>query len=230
MVCTARQQHSKKRAKARRSWLRGSSGAGQSRREAWTRPLRRLRRALASSRSLIDWTWSVIATSDEVGNERPIAATQDLQRALRWLRTAQTDLNRAARGLRDTTESIAVAPERAGGVPEMLIYATSEWIMLAADLTMAMNRLCELHDDILGALVEGEIVPEQEWRLFRQRVIPAPRVNPVRTFLLVRRSSARDRISSVSVRRRRPAAMPTADAPRKISRGRAPPPSSACLL
>jgi hypothetical protein len=230
MVRTARQQHSRKRAKARRRWLRGSSGAGQSRREAWTRPLRRLRRAIASSRSLIDWTWRVIEDSDQSGNDRPIGASQDLQRAMRWLRTAQADLARAARGLRETNESIATAPERADAVPEMLIFATSEWILMATNLAMAMNRISELHHDLLEAMVNGDIVPELEWRPFRQRIIAAPRVNPVRAFLLIRRSSARDRISSVSVRRQRPAALPTADAPRKISRGRSPPPSSTCLL
>jgi hypothetical protein len=178
---------------------------------------------------LIDSSWRVIHDSDETGNDRPVAASQDLHRAMRWLRTAHAGLARAARGLRDTNESIALAPGRADGVPEILICATSEWIMVAADLTMALNQLTALDDDLREALLHGELVPEQEWRLFRRRVITAPRINPVRAFLRVRRSAAHDRISTIPVRRQRTVPRATTDAPRRISRGRAPPPS-ACLL
>jgi hypothetical protein len=198
---------------------------GRTPRLPWTRPLRRLRRAIRSSQGLIDSTRRVIETSEELGAVRPVRTSRDLQRAAAWLADALRRLGRVPEGLREVSDCILLAPELAGGVPAMLLEATSHWISAASAVDEASDELEQLGEQLLELMKSGAVVPEREWRSvhYRLRVKVVPRVDPIRAFLRVRRSSALDRISSIPVRRRRTAPTAVADAPRTISRGRAPP-------
>jgi len=130
----------------------------------------------------------------------------------------------------ETSESMRLEPERACGAPRLLIDATARWVLVAVALDNTSAQLLSLQEGVLEGLCSGEITPEAEATKRLPRIVVTPRVISARDFLLCRRSSARDRIASIPARRRRTACRATTDAPRRISRGRAPPLSSTCLL
>jgi hypothetical protein len=139
-------------------------------------------------------------------------------------------LARAVHCVGETTEALRLEPERASGAPPLLIDATARWIRAAVALDHTSAQLLSVQEGILAGLCSGELTPEAEAAKRLPRITVTPRVISAREFLLCRRSSARDRIATIPARRRRTACRATTDAPRRISRGRAPPLSSTCLL
>jgi hypothetical protein len=137
---------------------------------------------------------------------------------------------RAARGLCETTDSMKLEPERLAGAPRLLTDATVRWLQTAKALAETSDQLFTFHENLLEGVRSGELAPEVETPRRLPRIVTIPRLIFARDFLLCRRSSAHDRISTIPARRRRTACRAAADAPRRISRGRAPPLVSNCLL
>jgi hypothetical protein len=222
-----RQQHSRKHAKvARRKCV-----AGRTPPERWVHPLRRVRRVVASSQRLIDDARRAIG-SQNLSALRLVRCTRDLSRARRGLDLAAERLGRAVCVLREVTDSMVGAPACSDAAARTLAVATSTWLEVTKDLNRASNMLDGMHELLVNCMQIGVITVVPEWEptpVRRIRVIPPPRTDSVRWFLIVRLASARDRISSVPVRRPRPVAIAIADAPRLISRGRAPPSISSLL-
>jgi hypothetical protein len=196
------------------------------RRQPWTRPLRRLRRAIDKSRQLIERSRQVVEESarstaaDRRG--RAVRMSRDFHRASGWLVDAVQRLQRAAGDLGETNESMLLAVERAGRVPGLLMEATGRWVETARELALVSNQLEELHGLPFDSIENFIPVPGRTDD-GRPRIIVTPRIIWARPFLLLRRSRMRDRVLSVYVRRRRTRPRLAADAPRSISRGRAPP-------
>jgi hypothetical protein len=202
----------------------------RARRPLWVAPLRRLNRAVASSLRMVDSTRAAIERASSRVARSPIRTTRDLQRLSARLTGATARLARAVRGVGETAESLRLEPERAREAPRLLIDATTRWLVVAVALDNASAQLLSVQEGVLEGLCSGELTPEAGATKRLPRIIVTPRVISAREFLLCRRSSARDRIASIPARRRRTACRATTDAPRRISRGRAPPLSSTCVL
>jgi hypothetical protein len=205
-------------------------GVRRARRPLWVARLRRLNRAVAASSRMIDSTMEAIERASGHAAECPVRTTRELQRLSRRLSGASLRLSQAVRAMGDTSESMLREPERAGGAPRLLIDATARWARAALALDHTSAQLLSLQEEVLEGLCSGEIIPESDGTKRLPRIVVTPRIISAREFLLCRRKSARDRIASIPARRRRTACRATTDAPRRISRGRAPPLSSTCLL
>jgi hypothetical protein len=222
-----RQQHSRKHAKA----ARHKCAVGRTPPERWVHPLRRLRRVIASSQRLIDETRRVIG-SQNLSGLRLVRCEREINGARRCLDLAAERLGRAVCVLRAVTDSMVAAPTCSDPARRTLTAVTSSWLEATRDLNWASDLLDGLPEFLVNCMQIGAITVVPEWQpapVRRIRVIPPPRTDSVRWFLIVRLLSARDRISSVPVRRPRPVAIAIADAPRLISRGRAPPALSPLL-
>ncbi|HEX6160777.1 MAG TPA: hypothetical protein VF111_11465 [Thermoanaerobaculia bacterium] len=204
--------------------------ARRAQRQPWVGPLRRLNRALAASRRMIDSTTDGIVAACDRAISCPVRTTRDLHRLSGRLIDATKRLERAARGLGETSVAVLRAPEQAGQVPRLLFEATQRWGGTAALLADVSEHLFALQEAVLHELEVGHLVPEPQQPKRRPRIATAPRINPAREFLLCRRARAHDRVASIPARRRRTACPATTEAPRRICRGRAPPVVSNCLL
>jgi hypothetical protein len=200
------------------------------RRPEWAARLRRLNRALASSWRVIDETMHAFERAAERAERTPLRTSRDLLRLGARLARASNGLMRAVRGLSDTTDSLMRAPEPVANAPLLLTEATVRWIRTAQALADSSSSLFDFHEDLLKSVRSGELVPEAETPRRRPRIVGIQHLISARDFLLCRRSSAHDRIATIPARRRRTACPATADAPPRISRGRAPPSFSNCLL
>lgn len=174
---------------------------------------------------------SLVTVTESLGHaaQCPARTSRDLHRASGRLIGASIRLQRAARSLRDTARCAAGDDGVAVEVPLLLRAATQRWMAAWQFLEATQEQLFLLHEGLVEGLETGELVPEPE-KPARRRFVIAPHIVYAREFLQCRRTTARDRISSVPIRRRRPRCRATADAPRRICRGRAPPSLSTCLL
>lgn len=205
-------------------------GVRRARRPLWLSRLRVLNRALAASRRTIDSTWEAVERASGRAADCPVRTTRDIQRLARRLSGAMRRLEQAAQSFSETTQSVVLEPEGIADAPRLLTEATGRWLLTAIALDDTSSQLCILQQDLLEDLLSGAIVPEEEQPKRLPRIAAVPRLISARDFLLCRRKSAHDRIASIPERRRRTACRPAADAPRRISRGRAPPLVSNCLL
>ena len=219
-----------KRAKnSRREGLR-SCGLRRERRQSWIRPYRRTRRAIDVSLRLIESAGRVIDACDNLAADHPLLVTRQLQRVYGWLDEVNQQLGHGVEGLRATTDHVALAPAYAADAPRLLIDATVRWIGAAAKLAALSDRL-DGSWDALVAYVKGGKAPLDLSELFRK---PGPA--PKRICFVVRRPSLKflscesRRVFCIHVRRQRSARLTVAEAPRRISRGRAPPSVSTCSL
>jgi hypothetical protein len=208
---------------SRRNSSSASSRHANHSRRGWIRPLRRARRAIDASLRRIDCSCRVIDASERFGGRRPVQAADQLQRVFHWLADAATQLDRAQIRLRDTSECIESAPECAAGAPLPMMSAILHWIDAAGRLTAVSERL---GDTSTGLVAVAKVAQPSDFR----PVIAAPRPAAARWFLWYCPSHPSDRIRVLLKRRRRSAPALVADAPRRISRGRAPPFVSICLL
>jgi hypothetical protein len=210
---------------SRRAALRWREIA-QEPRLTWRRPLRRVQRALDSSFRLIDSSRRVIDASERfaAGSSLRTAARQ-LQRVSEWIDDASEQLGRAVRGLRQTTDSVARAPEQGAAAPALLIETARRWVDAAATLAALSDRLEETFARLRAAAERGILIVDRpESAPQSQPRFTAPRPAS-------RRSCAGDRLTTSSIRRPWPApASRAVDAARRISRGRAPPFGSTCPL
>lgn len=229
MTRAKQRQHSRKDANRACHQETRPPAAGQRQKQPrWVRPLRRLHRDLDCSLKLLHSTWQAISAATTT---RPLRTSRRLHRASFGLLDAQAHISHAAQCLDAITESARQAPESAADVPWLLLEATQRWVNLAGELAVMSEHLFGIHTEIADGLKTGELVPEPvEPSARRPRIIVIPRIIFARAFLRHRRKSALDRIASVPVRRRPAARIASTEAPRQISRGRAPPSHSTCLL
>jgi hypothetical protein len=182
-----------------------------------------VRRAIDASLRRIEGSCRLIEASERFGGRRPLQAADQLQRASGWLADAATQLQRAQVLLNDTTRCMESAPERAAGAPVPVMKAILHWIDAAGRLTAVSDHLQDTSTRLVASANTAQ--PSD----FRPVIVP-PRPAAARWFLQYCPSRPGDRIQQLLNRRRRSAPVAVADAPRRVSRGRAPPFVSTCLL
>jgi hypothetical protein len=197
------------------------------RRESWIRPYRRIRRNIVASRRLIESARRIIDTCEKSAAEHPLRASRQLQGVWGRLGRALARLERGAEGMRETNDHIARSPESAGDAPALMIHAITQWTGAATTIAALFDQL----DDDRAALLDyvkgaGACLDLDE--LFKSGG-PAPRLITRRT-LPATLFSERSRVFCIHVRRKRSARLTVVEAPRRIFRGRAPPPVSTCSL
>ena len=197
------------------------------RRESWIRPYRRTRRAIVASLRLIDSSRRITDTCERSAAGHPLRASRQLEHVWRRLGRALARLERGAAGLRETNDCIALSAEYAGDAPGLMINAITRWAGAATTIAALFNQL----DDDRAALVDyvkgaGACLDLEE--LFKNGS-PAPRLITSRS-LSGTLFSERSRTFCIHVRRQRSARLTVVEAPRRIFRGRAPPPVSTCSL
>jgi hypothetical protein len=197
------------------------------RRESWVRPYRRMRRAIVASRRLIDSSRRIIDRCERSAADHPLRANRQLQGVWDRLGKALARLERGAAGMKEANDRIVLAPECAGDAPPLMIHAIVHWTAAAATIAALFDQV----DDDRAALLEyvkgaGACLDFDE--LFKSGG-PAPRLLTRRT-LPATLFSERSRVFCIHVRRKRSARLTVVEAPRRIFRGRAPPPVSTCSL
>ena len=197
------------------------------RRESWTRPYRRLRRSIVASRRLIDSSRRIIDTCERSAAEHPLRAHRQLDGVWGRLGRAIARLERGAAGMREANDRVAKSREYTGDAPRLLIDALARWAGAATTIAALLEQL----DDDRAALLEyvkgaGACLDLDE--LFESGG-PAPRPLTRRT-LPATLFSERSRVFCIHVRRKRSARLTVVEAPKRIFRGRAPPPVSTCSL
>jgi hypothetical protein len=197
------------------------------RRESWIRPYRRLRRSIVASRRLIDSSRRIIDRCERSAAEHPLRASRQLQVVGGRLGRAFVRLHGGVKSLSDANDRIALAPQYALDAPPLMIQAVTQWTGAATTLTALFHQLDDDHAALLE-YVKGAGACLDLDELFKSGG-PAPR-------LLTRRSlpatlfSERSRVFCIHVRRKRSARLTVVEAPKRIFRGRAPPPVSTCSL
>jgi len=164
----------------------------------------------------------MIEATSRFAAQRPFYATVRLLRVGRWIARATAQLARAQSRLHDTTESIERAPHEGWGAPEQVFEATQQWIVAASRLAVTSELLNALMAEVLQYAKEGVVDPRP--------VVAPPRPAAARWYLRYCPPPPSNRIRILLQRRRRPACTAPADAPRRVSRGRAPPFVSTCPL
>jgi hypothetical protein len=197
------------------------------RRESWIHPYRRVRQSIVASRRLIESSRRIIDTCERTAAEHPLRAHRKLQNVWGRLGRALARLERGAAGMRETNERIALAPECAGDAPRLMIHAIVHWTGAATTIAALFDQV----DDDRAALLEyvkgaGACLDFDE--LFKSGG-PAPKLLTRRT-LPATLFSERSRVFCIHVRRKRSARLTVVEAPKRIFRGRAPPPVSTCSL
>lgn len=167
----------------------------------------------------------IIDECETLAVEHPILATHKMQRASGLLVEAAERLEHSTVFMSETNARIAEAPVDAGDAPARMIAAMERWIEAARQLAMLSNRFDETFAE-LKAYVKGGTAPLDLSELLRRRTHPVPVLarHPAPRVL----SLENDRIFCIHVRRQRPARLAVAEAPRRVSRGRAPPLVSTC--
>src|SRR5215203_215527 len=224
MTRAKQRQHSRKDAnRARRE--KGPLDASRPKPQRWMHSVDRLHRHLDSVALLLHTTWLAMIDSTDTAEARPIATSRKLHRLSCRVQDAHAHLCSASRDLDAIAESASRAPELAAEVPMLLMEAAERWVDTARQIALTSNDLFGFHEEVLDGLRTGELVAEPATAR-RPRIVVIPRLISARAFLLHRRKSALDRIASVPARRPPAARIASTDAPRRISRGRAPPSDS----
>jgi len=202
----------------------------QRRRPEWSRSLRRANQQIDSSVRLMYQSTVALDRAEHCRPSRLIPAARRLLRLPRQLGTAQAMLDRAVLRLQGVRDLTALEPHCAAGAREELTRAAARWIQASAILLLLSERACQTLVQVREALDAAPEPDDAELTDGSDRPpIPHPYLDRLlRSFLRRRRSRARERLRPW--RRRRSAPLRTTDAPRRISRGRAPPLSSTCPL
>jgi hypothetical protein len=224
------QQTRSRKDSGRRAKRMPRRGTRRGRRPEWVGRLRRFKRVLAASWRIMHVTLNAADRVADRAARCPIRTSRDLQRLEAHLLGASARLRRALRVFEETKDSMLRESECPADAPWLLTEATVRWLVTAQALAASADELFALHEKLLEDVRSGLLTPEAETPRRRPRIITVQHLISARDFLLCRRSSAHDRIASIPARRRRTSARPAADAPRRISRGRAPPLVSNCPL
>ena len=172
------------------------------------RPVRGARRALRSCERLIEDIRRVLWISGRFGTARPIRAQHHFLRAGTWLVQGSEQIGRAVAYLKLATGLVAAAPSESAGAPEAILDTTRHLIAVSRTLFALSERLSATSRRLTeAAIVVGHGAPPP----------PPPRPAPPRRFLVRRPEPI------TMQRRERPPPSTQVDAPRRVSRGRAPP-------
>ncbi len=196
-------------------------------RESWRRLFQRAKRNLRSADGFIGMARQIIERCETIAVEHPIRAIHDMQRVTGLLVDATERFGRVLDCICETHDRIAEAPGEAGDAPARMIADLQRWIETGAKLALLGNRFDESFAELIDYVQSGN-APLDLSELLKRRIHPVP--------VLARHPSPRvlsienDRICRIHVRRQRSVRVTVAEAPRRVSRGRAPPLVSICTL
>ena len=196
-------------------------------REAWRRLFQRGRRNLQSAEGFIGMARQIIDVCETIALEHPIKAVHEMYRVTGLLAEAADRLDRLGKCIRDTYDRIAEAPAYAGDAPARMIADLQSWIETGTKLALLGNRFDKSFAELIEYAQSGN-APLDMSELIKRRVHPVPVLarHPAPKVLSVEN----DHIFRIHVRRQRPSSLAVAEAPKRVSRGRAPPLVSTCSL
>jgi len=196
-------------------------------RESWRRLFHRGRQNLRSAEGFIGMARQIIDVCETIALEHPIKAVHDMHRVTGLLVEAADRLDRLGKCIRETYDRIAEAPAYAGDAPARMIADMQSWVETGTELALLGNRFDKSFAELIEYAQSGN-APLDMSELLKRRVHPIPVLarHPRPRVLSVEN----DRIFRIHVRRQRPSILAVAEAPKRVSRGRAPPPVSICSL
>ena len=196
-------------------------------RESWRRLFQRGRRNLQSAEGFIGMARQIIERCETIAVEHPIKAVHDMHRVTGLLVEAADRLDRLSKCIRQTYDRVAEAPAYAGDAPARMIADMQSWIDTGTRLALLGNRFDKSFAELIDYAQSGN-APLDMSELIKRRVHPIPVLakHPRPKVLSVEN----DRIFRIHVRRQRPSSLAVAEAPKRVCRGRAPPPVSICSL
>ncbi len=212
--------------KSRRAGVR-SRGLRLKGRESWRRLFQRGRRNLRSAEGFISMARQIIDVCETIALEHPIKAVHDMYRVTGLLVEATERFGRVLECICETHDRIAEAPGQCGDAPTRMIADLQSWIQTGTKLALLGNRFDKSFAELIEYAQSGN-APLDMSELLKRRVHPVP--------VLARHPSPRvlsienDRICCIHVRRQRSVPVTVAEAPKRVSRGRAPPLVSTCSL
>src|ERR1700760_1320658 len=196
-------------------------------RESWRRLFQRGKRNLRSAEGFISMARQIIDVCEAIAIEHPLKAVQEMQRVTGLLVEASERFGRVLDCICETRDRIAEAPEEAGDAPARMIADTQRLIASGTELALLGNRFDQSFAALIDYVRSGK-APLDLSELLRRRVHPVPVLarHPAPKAL----SIENDRIFCIHVRRQRSVLVTVADAPKWVSRGRAPPLVATCPL
>ncbi len=204
-----------------------SRGSRLKGRESWRRLFQRGRRNLESAQGFIGMARQIIDVCETIALEHPIKAIHDMQRVTGLLVEAADRLARLGKCISETYDRIAEAPLECGDAPARMITDMQSWIETGTKLALLGNRFDKSFAELIDYAQSGN-APLDMSELLKRRVHPVPVLarHPAPRVL----SIENDRIFRIHVRRQRPGRLTVAEAPTRVSRGRAPPLVPTCSL
>jgi hypothetical protein len=196
-------------------------------RESWHRLFQRGRRNRRSAEGFIGMARRIIERCETIAVEHPIRAVHDMCRVAGLLADAADRLARFSKCISETYDRIAEAPGQCSDAPARMIADLRSWIETGTKLALLGNRFDKSFAELIDYAKSGN-APLDLSELLKRRVHPVPVLarHPAPRVL----SIENDRIFRIHVRRQRPSRLAVAEAPKRVSRGRAPPPDSICSL
>jgi hypothetical protein len=169
----------------------------------------------------------IIERCETIALEHPIKAVHEMHRVTGLLVEAADRLARLGNCIRETYDRIAETPAYAGDAPARMIADMQNWIETGTRLALLGNLFDKSFAELIEYAQSGN-APLDMSELLKKRVHPVPVLarHPAPRVL----SIENDRIFRIHVRRRRRARLAVAEAPTRVSRGRAPPLVSTCSL
>ncbi len=212
--------------KSRRARVR-SRGSRVKGRESWHRLFQRGRRNLRSAEGFIGMARQIIERCETIALEHPIKAVHDMYRVTGLLVEATKRFGRVLECICETYDRIAEAPGECVDAPALMIADMQSWIETGTKLALLGNRFDKSFAELIEHVQSGN-APLDMSELHKRRVHPVPVLarHPAPKVLSVEN----DRIFRIHVRRQRPTRLAVAEAPTRVSRGRAPPLVSTCPL
>ncbi|HXA20220.1 MAG TPA: hypothetical protein VN380_24795 [Thermoanaerobaculia bacterium] len=204
-----------------------SAGVRLKGRESWRRLFQRGKRNLRSAEGFIGMARQIIDVCETIAAEHPIKAIHDMQRVTGLLVEAADRLDRLGKCICATYDRIAEAPAYAGDAPARMIADLQSWIETGTKLVLLGNRFDKSFAELIEYAQSGN-APLDMSELLKRRVHPVPVLarHPAPKVL----SIENDRIFCIHLRRQRSLLVTVAEAPKRVSRGRAPPLVSTCSL
>jgi hypothetical protein len=196
-------------------------------RESWRRLFQRGRRNLRSAEGFIGMARQIIDACETIARQHPIQAVHDMYQVAGLLNEAAKRFGRVGECLTETYDRIAESPGECGDAPARMIADMQRWLETGTKLALIGNRFDKSFAELIEYAHSGN-APLDLSELLKRRVHPVPVLarHPAPKVLAVEN----DRIFAIHVRRQRPALLAVAEAPKRVSRGRAPPPASICSL
>jgi hypothetical protein len=196
-------------------------------RESWRRLFQRGRRNLRSAEGFIAMARQIIDVCETIALEHPIRAVHDMYHVTGLLVEAADRLARFSNCICETYDRITEAPAYAGDAPARMIADLQSWIETGTKLAVLGNRFDKSFAELIDYAQSGN-APLDMSELLKRRVHPVPVLarHPAPRVL----SIENDRICCIHVRRQRSLRVTVAEAPRRVTRGRAPPLVSTCSL